>query len=77
MLPVLVVIILFRLKMFANDPDFSASNLNVAVTGYNDAAKNVSYSSNILTVKASNVADAPSVNITVNKTDVSGQTPYH
>lgn len=62
------------IEKFANDPDFSASNLNVAVTGYNDAAKNVSYSSNILTVKASNVADAPSVNITVNKTDVSGQT---
>ena len=62
------------IEKFANDPDFSASNLNVAVTGYNDAAKNVSYSSNILTVKASNVADAPSVNIAVNKTDVSGQT---
>lgn len=29
------------IEKFANDPDFSASNLNVAVTGYNDAAKSV------------------------------------
>lgn len=62
------------IEKFANDPDFSASNLNVAVTGYNDAAKNVSYSSNILTVKASNVENAPSVDITVNPNPVSGQT---
>lgn len=59
---------------FDGDPDFSASNLDVAVTGYTITSSNVSYSGNTLTVKTGSNASDPSVAITVNSTPVSGQT---
>ena len=59
---------------FVGDPDFSASTLNVNVTGYTIDSRNVSYSGSTLTVKAGSNASDPSVAITVNPTTVSGQT---
>ena len=59
---------------FAGDPDFSASTLNVNVTGYTIDSRNVSYSGSTLTVKAGSNASDPSVAITVNSNPVSGQT---
>lgn len=61
---------------FTEDPDFSASNLNVSVTGYTITSSNVSYASGTgtLTVKAGSNESDPSVAIAVNSTSVSGQT---
>ena len=73
MSPVLLVIILLRSKSLPDDPAFSTDNLKVAVTGYSSAT--ATYASNALTVKASNGGEnAPSVNITVSETSISGQT---
>lgn len=60
------------IEKFTDDPAFSTDNLKVAVTGYSSAT--ATYASNALTVKASNEENAPSVNITVNETSISGQT---
>ena len=60
------------IEKFTDDPAFSADNLKVAVTGYSSAT--ATYASNTLTVKASNEENAPSVNITVSETSISGQT---
>lgn len=60
------------IEKFTDDPAFSTDNLKVAVTGYSSAT--ATYASNALTVKASNGENAPSVNITVNETSISGQT---
>ena len=60
------------IEKFTDDPAFSTDNLKVAVTGYSSAT--ATYESNALTVKASNEENAPSVNITVNETSISGQT---
>lgn len=60
------------IEKFTDDPAFSTDNLKVAVTGYSSAT--ATYVSNALTVKASNEENAPSVNITVNETSISGQT---
>jgi len=60
------------IEKFTDDPGFSTDNLKVAVTGYSSAT--ATYASNALTVKASNEENAPSVNITVNETSISGQT---
>lgn len=59
---------------FVGDPDFSASTLNVNVTGYTIDSRNVSYSGSTLTVKAGSNTSDPSVAITVNSNPVSGQT---
>ena len=60
------------IEKFTDDPAFSTDNLKVAVTGYSSAT--ATYASNALTVKASNEENAPSVNITVKETSISGQT---
>lgn len=60
------------IEKFTDDLAFSTDNLKVAVTGYSSAT--ATYASNALTVKASNEENAPSVNITVNETSISGQT---
>lgn len=60
------------IEKFTDDPAFSTDNLKVAVTGYSSAT--ATYASNALTVKASNEENAPSVNITVSETSISGQT---
>ena len=60
------------IEKFTDDPAFSTDNLKVAVTGYSSAT--ATYASNALTVKASNEENAPSVNITVIETSISGQT---
>ena len=60
------------IEKFTDDPAFSTDNLKVAVTGYSSAT--ATYESKALTVKASNEENAPSVNITVNETSISGQT---
>lgn len=60
------------IEKFTDDPAFSTDNLKVAVTGYSSAT--ATYASKALTVKASNEENAPSVNITVNETSISGQT---
>ena len=60
------------IEKFTDDPAFSTDNLKVAVTGYSSAT--ATYASNALTVKASNEENAPSVNITVSETRISGQT---
>lgn len=60
------------IEKFTDDPAFSTDNLKVAVTGYSSAT--ATYAGNALTVKASNEENAPSVNITVNDTSISGQT---
>lgn len=60
------------IEKFTDDPAFSTDNLKVAVTGYSSAT--ATYATNALTVKASNEENAPSVNITVNETSISGQT---
>ena len=60
------------IEKFTDDPAFSTDNLKVAVTGYSSAT--ATYESNALTVKASNEENAPSVNITVSETSISGQT---
>ena len=60
------------IEKFTDDPAFSTDNLKVAVTGYSSAT--ATYASTALTVKASNEENAPSVNITVNETSISGQT---
>ena len=60
------------IEKFTDDPAFSTDNLMVAVTGYSSAT--ATYASKALTVKASNEENAPSVNITVNETSISGQT---
>ena len=60
------------IEKFTDDPAFSTDNLKVAVTGYSSAT--ATYASNALTVKASNEENAPSVNITVRETSISGQT---
>lgn len=60
------------IEKFTDDPAFSTDNLKVAVTGYSSAT--ATYASNALTVKASNEENAPSVNIAVNETSISGQT---
>ena len=60
------------IEKFTDDPAFSTDNLKIAVTGYSSAT--ATYASNVLTVKASNEENAPSVNITVNETSISGQT---
>lgn len=60
------------IEKFTDDPAFSTDNLKVAVTGYSSAT--ATYASNALTVKASNEENAPSVNIIVNETSISGQT---
>ena len=60
------------IEKFTDDPAFSTDNLKVAVTGYSSAT--ATYEINALTVKASNEENAPSVNITVNETSISGQT---
>lgn len=60
------------IEKFTDDPAFSTDNLKVAVTGYSSAT--ATYASNALTVKASNEENAPSVNITVDETSISGQT---
>lgn len=60
------------IEKFTDDPAFSTDNLKVAVTGYSSAT--ATYASNALTVKASNEEHAPSVNITVKETSISGQT---
>ena len=59
---------------FVGDPDFSASTLNVNVTGYTIDSRNVSYSGSTLTVKAGSNTSDPSVAITVNSNPVSAQT---
>lgn len=60
------------IEKFTDDPAFSTDNLKVAVTGYSSAT--ATYASKALTVKASNEENAPSVNITVKETSISGQT---
>lgn len=60
------------IEKFTDDPAFSTDNLKVAVTGYSSAT--ATYANNALTVKASNEENAPSVNITVSETSISGQT---
>ena len=60
------------IEKFTDDPAFSTDNLKVAVTGYSSAT--ATYASDALTVKASNEENAPSVNITVIETSISGQT---
>lgn len=60
------------IEKFTDDPAFSTDNLKIAVTGYSSAT--ATYASNVLTVKASNEENAPSVNITVNETSIPGQT---
>lgn len=60
------------IEKFTDDPAFSTDNLKVAVTGYSSAT--ATYARKALTVKASNEENAPSVNITVNETSISGQT---
>lgn len=59
------------IEKFTDDPAFSTDNLKVAVTGYSSAT--ATYARNALTVKASNEENAPSVNITVKETSISGQ----